>query len=94
MIPIVHEHPEAKSSVGCKGRKNATVVVSFLLFSGMQSGQSVEAVIMRHDAGAGKYAGGPRQGGPRATLCVSSQVHCYLIVIMPHLDLQLPVDCQ
>lgn len=29
---------------------------------------------MRHDAGAGKYAGGPRQGGSRATLCVSSQV--------------------
>ena len=40
----------------------------------MQSGQSVEAVIMRHDAGAGKYGGGRRQGGSRATLCVSSQV--------------------
>ncbi|CAM6052135.1 unnamed protein product [Sphagnum compactum] len=44
----------------------------------LQSGQSVEAVIMRHDAGAGKYAGGPRQGGPRATLCVSSQVGCQM----------------
>lgn len=45
-----------------------------IVYSYMQSGQSVEAVIMRHDAGAGKYAGGPRQGGSRATLCVSSQV--------------------
>lgn len=44
----------------------------------LQSGQLVEAVIMRHDAGAGKYAGGPRQGGPRATLCVSSQVGCQM----------------
>lgn len=44
----------------------------------LQSGQSVEAVIMRHDAGAGKYAGGPRQGGSRATLCVSSQVGCQM----------------
>lgn len=40
----------------------------------MQNGQSVESVIMRHDATAGLYAGGPRQGSPRATLCVSSQV--------------------
>jgi adenine C2-methylase RlmN of 23S rRNA A2503 and tRNA A37 len=75
---VVYEHPEAKSSVRCKVRKNVTVVVSFLLYSGMQSGQSVEAVIMRHDAGAGKYAGGPRHGGPRATLCVSSQVGCQM----------------
>nr|XP_024393400.1 uncharacterized protein LOC112290851 isoform X2 [Physcomitrium patens]XP_024393401.1 uncharacterized protein LOC112290851 isoform X2 [Physcomitrium patens] len=44
----------------------------------LQGGQSVEAVIMRHDAGAGKYAGGPRQGGSRATLCVSSQVGCQM----------------
>ncbi|KAL2642086.1 hypothetical protein R1flu_009673 [Riccia fluitans] len=42
----------------------------------LQNGQAVESVIMRHDASAGKYAGGPRQGGPRATLCVSSQVGC------------------
>lgn len=31
---------------------------------------------MRYDASAGRYAGGPRPGGPRATLCVSSQVGC------------------
>lgn len=44
----------------------------------LQNGQTVEAVVMRHDASAGKYAGGPRQGGPRATLCVSSQVGCQM----------------
>ncbi|BBN17167.1 23S rRNA (adenine2503-C2)-methyltransferase [Marchantia polymorpha subsp. ruderalis] len=44
----------------------------------MQNGQSVESVIMRHDATAGLYAGGPRQGSPRATLCVSSQVGCQM----------------
>ena len=50
---------------------------------------------MRHDAGAGKYAGGPRQGGPRATLCVSSQVFLWLFVgvwflfFMSHFQLQM-----
>lgn len=42
----------------------------------LQSGLSVEAVIIRHDASAGLYAGGPRAGSSRATLCVSSQVGC------------------
>lgn len=46
------------------------------LLISLQSGQDVEAVIMRHDASAGKYAGGPRPRGIRSTLCVSSQVGC------------------
>lgn len=41
-----------------------------------QNGLSAEAVIMRHDSSVGKYAGGPRSGAYRATLCVSSQVGC------------------
>lgn len=39
-----------------------------------QNGNSVEAVIMRYDTRLGKYDGKPRPGGPRSTLCVSSQV--------------------
>ncbi|GMN37890.1 hypothetical protein TIFTF001_007180 [Ficus carica] len=42
----------------------------------LQSGALVEAVIMRYDTRLGKYAGKPRPGGPRATLCISSQVGC------------------
>lgn len=41
-----------------------------------QNGLAAEAVIIRHDASAGKYAGGSRSGAFRATLCVSSQVGC------------------
>ena len=37
-------------------------------------GPFVEAVIMRYDTRLGKYAGQPRPGGLRATLCISSQV--------------------
>ncbi|KAI7730395.1 hypothetical protein M8C21_025340 [Ambrosia artemisiifolia] len=42
----------------------------------LQNGASVETVIMRYDSSLGKYAGNPRSGGPRSTLCVSSQVGC------------------
>lgn len=42
----------------------------------LQSGAFVEAVVMRYDTRLGKYAGKPRPGGPRSTLCVSSQVGC------------------
>ncbi|XP_042389656.1 dual-specificity RNA methyltransferase RlmN-like [Zingiber officinale] len=42
----------------------------------LQNGNSVEAVIMRYDTRLGKYNGKPRPGGPRSTLCVSSQVGC------------------
>ncbi|KAJ0982123.1 hypothetical protein J5N97_010378 [Dioscorea zingiberensis] len=42
----------------------------------LQNGSSVEAVIMRYDTRLGKYDGKPRLGGPRSTLCVSSQVGC------------------
>lgn len=39
-----------------------------------QNGSFVEAVIMRYDTRLGKYGGKPRPGGPRSTLCISSQV--------------------
>ncbi|WOL00567.1 hypothetical protein Cni_G09280 [Canna indica] len=42
----------------------------------LQNGNSVEAVIMRYDTRLGKYDGKPRPGGPRSTLCISSQVGC------------------
>ncbi|KAL5713639.1 hypothetical protein ACHQM5_015695 [Ranunculus cassubicifolius] len=42
----------------------------------LQNGASVEAVIMRYDSSLGILAGKPRPGGPRATLCISSQVGC------------------
>ncbi|CAH1450461.1 unnamed protein product [Lactuca virosa] len=42
----------------------------------LQNGASVEAVIMRYDTRLGKYGGKPRPGGPRSTLCISSQVGC------------------
>ncbi|XP_078441803.1 radical SAM superfamily protein [Wolffia australiana] len=42
----------------------------------LQNGSCVEAVIMRYDTRLGKYNGKPRPGGPRSTLCVSSQVGC------------------
>ncbi|KAF9600690.1 hypothetical protein IFM89_011361 [Coptis chinensis] len=42
----------------------------------LQNGAYVEAVIMRYDSRLGTYGGKPRPGGPRATLCISSQVGC------------------
>lgn len=42
----------------------------------LHNGAFVEAVIMRYDTRLGKYAGKPRPGGLRATLCISSQVGC------------------
>lgn len=42
----------------------------------LQNGSFVEAVIMRYDTRLGKYGGKPRPGGPRSTLCISSQVGC------------------
>ncbi|XP_044487830.1 dual-specificity RNA methyltransferase RlmN [Mangifera indica] len=42
----------------------------------LQNGSFVEAVIMRYDTRLGKYCGKPRPGGPRSTLCISSQVGC------------------
>ncbi|KAE9606434.1 hypothetical protein Lal_00013998 [Lupinus albus] len=42
----------------------------------LQNGAFVEAVIMRYDTRLGRYAGKPRPGGLRSTLCISSQVGC------------------
>ncbi|XP_042508761.1 dual-specificity RNA methyltransferase RlmN [Macadamia integrifolia] len=42
----------------------------------LQDGAFVEAVVMRYDTRLGRYAGKPRPGGPRSTLCISSQVGC------------------
>ncbi|KDP44495.1 hypothetical protein JCGZ_16328 [Jatropha curcas] len=42
----------------------------------LQNGAFVEAVIMRYDTRLGKYGGKARPGGPRSTLCISSQVGC------------------
>ncbi|XP_030941357.1 uncharacterized protein LOC115966244 isoform X1 [Quercus lobata] len=42
----------------------------------LQNGSFVEAVVMKYDTRLGKYDGKPRPGGPRSTLCVSSQVGC------------------
>lgn len=50
-------------------------VTSKLLIK-LKNGASVEAVIMRYDTRLGTYGGKPRPGGPRSTLCVSSQVGC------------------
>jgi len=35
---------------------------------------------MRYDTRLGKYAGKPRPGGPRSTLCVSSQVLYHIVL--------------
>jgi adenine C2-methylase RlmN of 23S rRNA A2503 and tRNA A37 len=42
----------------------------------LHDGLAVEAVVLRHDSGAGRYGDGPRAGRRRATLCLSSQVGC------------------
>lgn len=42
----------------------------------LHDGLRVEAVIMRHDSGAGRYGDAPRPSVRRATLCVSSQAGC------------------
>jgi adenine C2-methylase RlmN of 23S rRNA A2503 and tRNA A37 len=42
----------------------------------LHDGLAVESVVLRHDSGAGRYGDGPRPGGKRATLCISSQVGC------------------
>lgn len=61
-----HVHTRYDSSDG----RTTKLLITF------QNGLSAEAVIIRQDSSAGKYAGGPRAGALRATLCVSSQVGC------------------
>ncbi|KAK4744619.1 hypothetical protein SAY87_010931 [Trapa incisa] len=55
---------------------DSTDDVTTKLLIKLQNGAFVEAVIMRYDTRLGKYAGKPRPGGPRSTLCISSQVGC------------------
>ncbi|KAH9301566.1 hypothetical protein KI387_013149, partial [Taxus chinensis] len=55
--------------------KSADQTTTKLLIQ-LQNGSFVEAVIMCYNTRLGTYAGRPRLGGPRATLCVSSQVGC------------------
>ncbi|KMT03812.1 hypothetical protein BVRB_8g189560 [Beta vulgaris subsp. vulgaris] len=55
---------------------HSTDAVTSKLLIKLQNGEFVETVVMRYDTRLGKYAGKPRPGGPRSTLCVSSQVGC------------------
>ncbi|KAK4437981.1 Dual-specificity RNA methyltransferase RlmN [Sesamum alatum] len=55
---------------------NSSDGVTTKLLIKLQNGELVEAVIMRYDTRLGKYDGKPRPGGPRSTLCISSQVGC------------------
>ncbi|KAK2974478.1 hypothetical protein RJ640_018643 [Escallonia rubra] len=54
----------------------STDQVTTKLLIKLQNGAFVEAVIMRYDTRMGKCGGEPRGGGPRSTLCISSQVGC------------------
>ncbi|MFQ6630171.1 hypothetical protein Gotur_008169, partial [Gossypium turneri] len=55
---------------------HSTDGVTIKLLIKLQNGAFVEAVIMTYDTRLGKYGGKPRLGGPRSTLCISSQVGC------------------
>ncbi|XP_022763508.1 uncharacterized protein LOC111309017 isoform X2 [Durio zibethinus] len=55
---------------------HSTDGVTAKLLIRLQNGAFVEAVIMTYDTRLGKYGGKPRPGGPRSTLCISSQVGC------------------
>ncbi|KAL9224311.1 hypothetical protein vseg_000358 [Gypsophila vaccaria] len=55
---------------------HSTDAVTSKLLIKLQNGAFVEAVVMRYDTRLGQYAGKPRAGGLRSTLCVSSQVGC------------------
>ncbi|KAL0356920.1 UNVERIFIED_CONTAM: Dual-specificity RNA methyltransferase RlmN [Sesamum calycinum] len=56
--------------------ENSSDGVTTKLLIKLQNEEFVEAVIMRYDTRLGKYDGKPRPGGPRSTLCISSQVGC------------------
>eukprot|EP00898_Chlorokybus_atmophyticus_P001144 jgi/Chlat1/202/Chrsp1S03119 len=68
-------HFDVLTSIVATQQTSADGTTTKLLVT-LQDGMQVEAVIMRYDPSAGKYAGGQRGGGPRATLCVSSQIGC------------------
>lgn len=57
-------------------RVDSSDQVTTKLLIKLQNKASVEAVIMTYDTRLGKYCGKPRPGGPRSTLCISSQVGC------------------
>lgn len=44
---------------------------------------------MRYDTRLGKYGGQPRPGGPRATLCVSSQV----VLLVNSIEASITIAC-
>ncbi|XP_030475560.2 uncharacterized protein LOC115692742 [Syzygium oleosum] len=57
-------------------RVDSSDQVTTKLLIKLQNEAFVEAVIMTYDTRLGKYCGKPRPGGPRSTLCISSQVGC------------------
>ncbi|XP_065872900.1 uncharacterized protein [Euphorbia lathyris] len=62
------------SSVHSVIESNDGVTIKLLIK--LKNGAFVETVIMKYDSRLGKYGGKPRPGGPRSTLCISSQVGC------------------
>lgn len=63
--------------IKCFNERDSRIVCCFFY----QNGALVEAVIMRYDTRLGKYNGKPRPGGMRSTLCVSSQVLSFEILV-------------
>ncbi|GMH03096.1 hypothetical protein Nepgr_004935 [Nepenthes gracilis] len=75
VYPLLNSKFKPLTSTLCSVTDSTDGVTSKLLLQ-LQSGAFVEAVIMRYDTRLGRYGGKPRPGGPRSTLCVSSQVGC------------------
>ncbi|KAL3843849.1 hypothetical protein ACJIZ3_001252 [Penstemon smallii] len=73
--PLLHSKFKTSTSNVHSAVDSADQVTTKLLIK-LQNGEFVEAVIMRYDSRLGQYDGKPRSGGPRSTLCVSSQVGC------------------
>ncbi|RYR59251.1 hypothetical protein Ahy_A05g025099 isoform C [Arachis hypogaea] len=71
---LLRSIPPLSSSLHSVFHSNDNVTSKLLIK--LHNGAFVEAVIMRYDTRLGKYAGKPRPGGLRATLCISSQVGC------------------
>ena len=73
--------PTARAD-GTRARRHALTARAALagsttkLLVRLHDGLAVEAVLLRHDSGCGRYGDGPRPGHRRATLCLSSQAGC------------------